>query len=321
MPATLHPPRALQLREVALPAIATVAVLVMPVAVWSELPDPIAIHWGIDGRPDGSAPLVVDVGLMALFTALVALLPLLAVLRGDRATARMMLALAHGMSAFFLALRWRTLALNRGVEQWSDAGSLTLFDLAMLTLLAAPLGVLGWWLGGRHPELPRPQHTVVPVSLPHDGQLVWVGRQSWAFARLVSPVRVAVGGLVSAIRVAPETLLLGATLVAVGVVVWWATSITVAVGPSGVKIRFGPFGWPVLRVRLADIDGVAVVDVEPMAYGGWGYRVVPGTRAVVIRRGIGLKVARRGRADLVVTVDDAATAAGVLVAHLGASDA
>ena len=316
MATTLHPPRALAPRELVVPLLGTFAVLLIPLLARSELPDPVAIHWGIDGRPDGSAPLVVDVVLMWVLAALVALLPLLAVLRGDRATARTMLALSHGMAAFFTVLRWRTVALNRGAITWTDAGSLTLLDLTLLLAAAAPFALLGWWLGGRHPELPRPVRTVVPLPLPADGQLVWTGHQSWSVARLAGPGLIVGGALATAVRVAPETLVVGLTLVLVGVVLWWFTAITVAAGPAGLKVRFGPFHWPAVRVPLAAIEGLEVVDVEPMAYGGWGYRVVPGARAVVIRRGVGLRVCRKGRPDLVVTVDDAATAAGVLAAHL-----
>jgi hypothetical protein len=119
--------------------------------------------------------------------------------------------------------------------------------------------------------------------------------------------------------VASELIIIGSTLMLVGILLWWFTSITVAVGPTGLKVRFGPLGWPVIRVPLDAVEDVSVEDVEPLAHGGWGYRVTPGVRAVVIRRGVGLRVTRTGRPDLVVTIDDEARAAGVLVAHLEAS--
>jgi len=318
MPTTLHPPRSLPLRELIIPALATLAVVVMPLLVWSRLPDPIAIHWGLDGHPDGSAPLVLDVVLMSVLTALISFLPLVAVLRGDRRTARTMLALSFSMGALFVLLRWRTIALNLDVAVWTDAGPLSLLDLVLLLVVVTPIALLGWSLGGRHPDPPRREHVVLPQTLPPDGHLVWVGHQAWSVARVLGPALVATGAVVTAIRVAAETLVVGGTLVLVGVLLWWFTSITVAVGPAGLKVRFGPLGWPAIRVALADIERIEIEEVEPLAYGGWGYRALPGVRAVVIRRGIGIRVVRRGRPDLVVTVDDAATAAGVLSAHLEA---
>lgn len=314
----LHPPRSLPLREVVVPVLATLAVVGMPLLAWGRLPDPVAAHWGIDGRPDASAPLVVDVVLLAGLTALVTLLPLLAVMSSGRRTARTMLALSHGMAAGFVLLRWRTIELNLDAAIWTEAGSFAILDVAVLLLAAAPAALFGWWLGGRHPDLPRPVHAFLPQVLPPDGRLIWVGRQAWPVARVLGPVLIAAGGAVTASRLGVDASLLGGTLILVGVLMWWFTSIAVAAGPAGLKVRFGPLGWPAIRVPLATIEGVELEEVEPLTYGGWGYRVVPGVRAVVIRRGIALRVGRSGRPDLVVTVDDASTAAGVLAAHLAA---
>jgi hypothetical protein len=319
VPTVLHPPRSLPPRELVVPVLALLAAVVLPLFAWQRLPDPVAIHWGLDGRPDGSAPLVVDAVLLVVFTALVTLLPLLAVGRGDRRTARTMLALSHGMGAFFALLRWRTLELNLDAAVWTEAGSLSLLHLLWMTLLAAPFALLGWWLGGRHPDLPSAVREPVRHVLPADGQLVWVGHEAWTVARRLGPALIATGGVITALRVASEMIVIGSTLMLVGVLLWWFTSITVAAGPAGLKVRFGPLGWPVIRVPLAAVERVTVEDVEPLAYGGWGYRVMPGVRAVVIRRGVGLRVTRTGQPDLVVTIDDAASAAGVLAAHLDAS--
>jgi len=318
VPTVLHPSRSLPPRELVVPGLAVLLAIVLPLMVWGRLPDPVAIHWGFDGRPDGSAPRSVDVVLLAVMTALVTLLPLLAVVRADRRTARTLLALSYGMGAFFVLLRWRTLERNLDAATWSEAGSLSLGTLVTMVLIAAPFALLGWWLGGFHPELPRPVRELVRFALPADGQLVWVGHESWAVARVVGPVLVAAGGALTALRFGVETLVVGSTLVLVGVLLWWFTSIVVAAGPTGLRVRFGPLGWPVIRVPLSAIEHITVEDVDPLAFGGWGYRVLPGVRAVVIRRGVGVRVVRTGRPDLVVTVDDAASAAGVLAAHLDA---
>lgn len=318
MPTTLHPARSMPRRELVVPVLSTVAVGVLPILFWSRLPDPIAIHWGLDGRPDGSAPLIVDAVLLSMMTALVTLLMAYSVGRADRSIARVMLALSHGLGALLVLLRWRIIERNLDVAVWTDAGTVTFLDIAVLFALAVPLALVGWWLGGQHPELPRPVRQVVAQALPEDGRLGWTGRQSSTFGRLLGPALLVAGALTTAVRVAPETLVIGLSLAVAGLLLWWFTSIGVATGAAGLKVRFGPLGWPLIHVPLASIEAVEVEEVEPMAYGGWGYRLMPGVRAVVIRRGIGLRVRRRGQADLVVTVDDAPTAAGVLAAHLAA---
>jgi len=318
MSRTLHPVRSLPARELVVPVLAVLTVAVLPLLLWSRLPDPIAIHWGLDGRPDGRAPLPIDVLLLAAVTALVTFVPLVAASRADHRTARPMLALSHGMAAFFVLLRGRTLERNLDAAVWTEAGAIALLDLSVLLLLAVPFALIGWWLGGRHPALPPPVRAVLPLQLPPDGRLLWTGRQAWPFARILGSVLVATGAVITGLRLGVETLAIGGTLMLVGLLLWSATSIAVATGPAGLKVRFGPLGRPVIRVALADIEGIDVEDVEPLAFGGWGYRVMPGVRAVVIRRGAGFRVRRKGKPDLVITVDDAATAAGVLAAHLAA---
>lgn len=316
---TLHPPHPRIPRgELVVPVVAVAVAVVVPLLVAGRLPDPVAIHWGLDGRPDGSGPLVLDVTLLAVATAAVTLLPLWSAARADGPAARLLVALAHGMAGLFVLLRLRTVQANLDAVDWTAAGSLGAADLLLAVAAVVPLAALGWWLGGQHPALARESHAVAPVALPADGRLVWVGTQTWPAGGALSIALVVAGGLLSAVRVAPESLTAGAALVVAGLLVRLLTSITVAVGPAGLVVRFGPFGWPRVRVPLADIAAVEVEDVEPMAHGGWGYRVMPGVRAVVIRRGIGLRVRRHDRPDLVVTVDDAAGAAGVLAAHAAA---
>jgi hypothetical protein len=87
------------------------------------------------------------------------------------------------------------------------------------------------------------------------------------------------------------------------------------VGPAGVTARLGWFGWPRVHVPIADVGEVRIEQVVPYEYGGWGWRLVPGVSAIIVRRGPGLRIARRTGRTLVVTIDDAGRAAGVLEAH------
>ncbi len=89
--------------------------------------------------------------------------------------------------------------------------------------------------------------------------------------------------------------------------------------PARGDVACGWLGFPRLRVPIEDVATVTVEDVAPMSYGGWGLRQVPGATAVVVRRGEGLRIERRSGRLFVVTVDDAAMAAGVLLAHRDAA--
>jgi len=297
---TLHPPRTrVPRRELVLPTLAVAVATLEPLRLRPRLPDP-----------------VLDAALMVVVTALVALLPLLAAARADRRAARLLVAIGHGSAAFFVLLRVATLERNLDAATWSDAGTLTFLDIGSMALLAAPVAAVGWWLGGRRPERARVVRAPAQFVLPADAAVAWVGRQRWPVGRVLGPSLVVAGAVIAGARITPDGTAIAAAAALAGLLVSGLTSIVVAVGPAGLRVRFGPLGWPSVRVGLSEMVGVTLEDVEPMAYGGWGYRVLPGVRAIVIRRGEGIRVSRIGRPDLVVTVDDAATAGAVLAAHL-----
>lgn len=89
----------------------------------------------------------------------------------------------------------------------------------------------------------------------------------------------------------------------------------VRVDEAGVSVR-SLAGFPRFSVPISDIRGAAVTDVAPMAdFGGWGFRTGTGGRfGVVVRAGEALEVERASGRRFVVTVDDAGTAASLLVA-------
>ena len=75
-------------------------------------------------------------------------------------------------------------------------------------------------------------------------------------------------------------------------------------------------GVPRFRVSLDQVVDVKVVTINPMAdFGGWGLRkALDGRTGVVLRRSEALEVERARGGAFVVTVDDASTAAGLLLA-------
>jgi hypothetical protein len=97
----------------------------------------------------------------------------------------------------------------------------------------------------------------------------------------------------------------------------------VTAGPRGFLAR-SAIGWPQLSVPASDIARAGVVQVDPLSdFGGWGIRWVVGPAgkgrwAIVVRSGDALEVVRRDGRSVVVTVDDAETAASVLQSYAGA---
>jgi hypothetical protein len=93
------------------------------------------------------------------------------------------------------------------------------------------------------------------------------------------------------------------------------TGNRVTVGPSGLRASMGVFGRPRVNVPIDKIVQASVLNVQPMKWGGWGYRSslkVMKRAAMVVRAGDGIRLDLVGGLVLVVTVDDAATGAAVL---------
>lgn len=323
---THRPPRPTAVRprpaELVLPLAAVAVAALLPFAYADVLPDPVATHWGWRGVPDGSMPRVVDHLLLAVMTAVVALGPLWGAARADRGSARVLVGVANGGAATFGVLRWWSLEANAGAADWSVAAAIGWGEMALTLTAALAAGLVGAWLARGRPDHPPVTRTVAPTTIAADDTVVWVGRQT-AGPALVVPIVVVVAG-VTMIAVVPgiellPTLVLASALILAGAALLVFTRVAVAVSERGVDVRLGP-GRPHVMVPLADVTSVAVQHVEPMTFGGWGYRVVPGVRAVVIRRGEGLRIGRRGRPDLVVTIDgadDAAAVLGGLIARRG----
>jgi hypothetical protein len=126
-------------------------------------------------------------------------------------------------------------------------------------------------------------------------------------------------GTVVALHGSGAPLWVGWLVVAVGIVVgvlgWLLSSLEVRVTDTRLVVAFGPFGRPRRTIELRDVRAAEAITVEPMEWGGWGYRWVPGARAsaAVIRRGPGIAVRLADGRRFAVTVDDAATGALAVV--------
>jgi hypothetical protein len=89
----------------------------------------------------------------------------------------------------------------------------------------------------------------------------------------------------------------------------------VTVDRNGVRIAHGLPGWPVKRVRLAQIRQASMVQVKRIPLGGAVYQGslnLLGRAAIVMREGPGLRLELEGNRTLDIAVDEAEQAAGVI---------
>jgi hypothetical protein len=276
---------------------------------WSELPDPMAVHWGLDGAPDGSAPrLLAALSLVGLLAAVA--IGVFSAVRRSRREAPSFTAGLFAAAGLLVTLGWFMIAANRGVEVWSSASNLGWLQILLPVVVAAGLGSVGWFVaGGKTAADPLRAVPAPALNVKDPEHTVWSGR-----------------GLGKA------TTAIGIVMVVVAVVTWGWPSVglfviaallfmfayvRVTVSWNGVVVSLGWWGYPSWRVPIDSIDHAEVEKVNPMAYGGWGYRLRPGVRAVVVRAGDAVRLVRNEGYDLVYTVDDAVTGAGLVNSIVG----
>jgi hypothetical protein len=307
-----------------LPAV-VLAVLALPVPLLAHrLPDPIATHWGLTGGPDGSSART-PAWLVVVAAWALAWIGLVWRSRrpGPRSGIRMPeLVVALAVGGLLAGMSVATVALNLDAESWRDAGSFPIWGALTALAPAIGLGAAGAALESGRPAPVRPDRRAGPppsVGLAPGQRAVWLGRASSRLLLVITLPAAAVLAAAALLVGPPEGWILLFAAAVVGVAAALTATIDVTVAPTGVRVGFGPFGVPRKVIPLERIERADAIDVEPLAWGGWGYRVPrPGTSAVVLRRGPGVLLELAGNRRFVVTVDDAPRAAGLINDLVGA---
>lgn len=301
------------------PALIALVVLGLIIAWLPELPAVAATHWSGD-RPDGFA----DAGAQLWLAGLCAAVPLLIslpvlLLARDRWSGmpRALGALSLGTSGFLGVTAAGSVHVQRGLTDAAEAPGIGPV-VALAALVLAVLALIGWFAQPRlHVLAPRVAGRPLPLPVKADQRVAWFGT-----ARM---------GTVSTTVLATSILLLlvfSASLLLGGYATWWISAVIavvigllvmstlvfrVRISAAGVQAA-SPFGWPRVRIPLADIVDAEAVDVEPVVeFGGYGMRLgLDGRRGIVLRAGTALEVRRATGRAVVITVDHAADAASVV---------
>ena len=308
--------RVIVLVGLVLPLVVIAASVALMIAWLPRLPDPVATHWGPSGEPDGLGSPWMAIGLLAVigvvFSALMTYTALRAVARGaEPASVRLTVVFSPVFAVLLSVIIAGTLGMQVDLDDATEAGGVFWILLAAAAA-AAVTGVLTWLaLPSRGSNAPTP--TPEPaVTLEPGERAVWTRTVSAPRQVLTVPVAVGVLGLVP-VFLDPEMWWSSALLILLAGLIALLLVARVTVDSSGLVVR-SLLGFRMLRVRLADIVSAASVEVDPIAeFGGWGIRFDSrGRRGVVLASGPAIQVERRSGAAVVVTVDDAATAAALL---------
>lgn len=320
----LRPPLPYRGRRVLWGVVVPLAVLAsafLLVLSWlPQLPEEVAVHWGPqDVNRYGSVWELIGV-LGAVAALSISVLAGFALFTGRTALIRrMVLGLATGQAVLFAGLMLAPVAaqLDLAPGEVPDAPELGML-IGLVAALAA--GALAAGFAGKDPRMSATGPvTGAQAELAPDERAVWV--------KTVSPSR----------RFLAWFAVIGVLyLVSMGALAWsvqsWFTLVLTLLPLPLTLVMFAWrvrvdsrgltaasfIGWPRLHVPADEAEGAAAGWVEsPMGeFGGWGIRsslTEPGgTVGVVIRSGEALEVTRSGGRKVVVTIDDAATAAALL---------
>lgn len=287
------------------------------VTVWLPLlPNPVAVHWGIDGIPDGFGPPVVYPALVFVVTWLLpvgmTLLALFPRSVGYGVTTRFIVATSVWLSVFMGGILFGGVYVQRGLSSAAMANSILPAVLVSL-LIASLVGLIAYRILPKTPRASKQLGTpVAPLPVETGTRVVWTSEVN-ASAWITVPV---LGAFVVCLVFSVFTrayYLLGIPALLI-LLIMMMGSFRVSAGQAGLRVR-SRLGWPNLHVPLQDIQAATVVNVEPFQeWGGWGFRYRPGGVAVVMHSGPGLQVLRKDGRIVVVTVPDAALGAATLTA-------
>lgn len=291
---------------------AIVAVAAVYAALSTRLPDPLATHFGVDGRADGfSATRGFLTGCLVLLLVLGAGFGLLSRLRVPSAGTPWLIATGYATAAGLGYPLCLTLLGNADATA-ASAVRLPLWQVAVALPVALLAGALGRLLAGAAPRPPKPEPAAAPrLDLPAGTTAGWSRTVS-------SPPLVALGALMlcaGLVIVLVGDGLSGVPLLAGGAVVLAVTSVRVTVDRRGLTLAptLLPSGIRFRHIPLDQVAEAASRQIVPSAeFGGWGYRMRSDRSGLVLRSGEGMVVLLTSGRQFMVTVDDAATAAALL---------
>ncbi|MFH8683175.1 DUF1648 domain-containing protein [Streptomyces lydicus] len=289
------------------------ATVVVYVSVSARLPDPLATHFGADGRADGfTSPQGFLTGSLAVLLVLGTGLGLLVRLGKSSAGTPWLISGGFATAALLGYPICLTLLGNAGAPDGA-AVRLPMWQMAVALGLAVAAGALGRLLAGPAPRPAGPTEGEAPrLDLP--------GATTAGWSRTISsPPLVALGVLVCAgglVGILGGEAFIGIALLVTGVVVVAVSSVRVTVDRRGLSLAPTLLSAARIRFRRIAPDRVAEATsrrIDVFAeFGGWGYRVRPDHSGLVLRSGDGLVLRLTGGRRFMVTVDDAATAAALL---------
>ena len=295
-------------------AVPTLAVVVSRM-LWHEgLPERVAFHWTGNGRVDETIlaePLFVMV-LTGTVLGFAIGATLLLVTRIDPKTRRGSMFWLGSIPAFFAAMWLVPAGLT---YQAGSPEAARLESWGVMFFLALLYGIVPYLL------MPKTELATSRASRSIELKPTEVGAWSGVVTTgLLYVVAIAVAGLGIGLNlvvlIEGKFSVLSALGVAVAVLAVLAllslASLRVTVDWRGLRVVSLLTRLPVKRIPLDRVRDVEVTDLHPAEWGGWGYRVLPGRTAVILRSGPGMVVTTRDGTQFALSLRKPEKPAGLL---------
>lgn len=290
-----------------------------------RMPDPMALHWGADFRPDGYGPpwsnVVISLGSGLALTAMYFLQRLQRGRPGAELWGpmhRFLPAMILGIVAFLQIIAVGTAWVQLDASDARDTPH-TGWVLLIGFLVWIVVSVTAYFVQPKLTLASSESAAVKPMSLTPNDETIWSGEVRpaksflWVLLATIGPLIILTLTLfiIGSDPVA-AWIMFGSTVLLIALFVtniWFR----VRIDSSGIVAR-SLLGWPAYSVPAEDVKAVKVKQINPFAeYGGWGVRLSPTGFGIVLRTGEGIVIDRHSRSrSFAITIDDAESAATLL---------
>lgn len=292
---------------------------------WQDrLPAELPTHWSGSGPADSAThagtfwTVVFAVAVIAALAGTV-----VTVIRINGTWTQRGIAAALGSTAAFAAAIWvasSASALDVTDPLTVHLGAWILLPFAALSYGLAPLGLLP--PGRESAAAGAAAGTVTPLDIEPGETVAWSRTlTSRLFLAVAAVMVVLTGFVVFLVLQDPGSAVLIATLVVMvlsTLLVAAFCGFRVTIDWRGLRVTSMLFGFPLKRIAPGQIATAETAVIEPVQWGGWGYRITPGASAIVTRKGPGLVVTLTDEKRFAITLDNPEVAAGVL-SHVAGS--
>ncbi|TFD55161.1 hypothetical protein E3T55_01695 [Cryobacterium frigoriphilum] len=301
------------------------AVLVTAALWWGDLPEALPRQWNADGIASTS-PTGLMFGILAGLTGTAALGAGFALAAGA-APNRRVIFLAAGFVAGLAGSIW---LFSAGITIVPGADPQDPGGWPLLAVAFAGYGAIAYFLA--HSWVYPPTDPDVAAAEPADSETARraasVAAQAAARTEYTTSISsplftgLAVAAVVGAAGVtvlptlrdgfaAMGTLLFAALVFALALIVLCAR-IRIRIDARGLSVRSAILGLPLKVIALTQIVDAHADYLEPLRWGGWGYRLLPGRSAVILRAGPGLVVTLRNGRVFAVSIREPELPAALL---------